>query len=412
MSANRTSNCHRRRHSVIIRLLQLVQGMVLSMLHRGSIAFAVIVVLGLTVAFLGVTWLSSPGTGTHPVAAAMPDEGPGDAFNCQTGQPVENAALDILAVSLTSKPGGYEVHVRTAGSPGGVFDNANSAAVVVTLGNLTNFQTRLAEKHAGTVRQGLLDDQGEVIDGTADSVSIGADDVRFNFPGPLKEDASLLVETFHQKDIFDAVTCDAAFSDDPTAPKPTPTASATATDEPTATPGLGTATPTPTATPELFIVVVVKLDVDGAVTTASWEMRIFDGDACLGSPIASADTGMIFGAVTFSLPAGDYSVAKVQRPGWERIGPFCQDFTVVPGGEQPPVIFRNRVVHNGDVNEDGVTNSLDTLLVLQFIAGLLPELPNGERADVNGDGMVNAVDTALMLQFEAGLIPSLPVGGS
>ena len=356
MSANRTSNCHRRYYSAIIRLLQLVQGMVLSMLHRGSIAFAVIVVLGLTVAFLGVTWLSSPGTGTRPVAAAMPDEGPGDAFNCQTGQPVENAALDILAVSLTSKPGGYEVHVRTAGSPGGVFDNANSAAVVVTLGNLTNFQTRLAEKHAGTVRQGLLDDQGEVIDGTADSVSIGADDVRFNFPGPLKEDASLLVETFHQKDIFDAVTCDAAFSDDPTAPKPTPTASATATDEPTATPpptdppGPATAPPTaevpePTVTPTrppippVERVSIVKIldrsERSGPIPGIflginGWEMKIFDGDGCVGAPVASGLTDVV-GRFETKLPAGDYSASETLQPGWERVEPvlFCINFSIM-----------------------------------------------------------------------------------
>ena len=88
------------------------------MLHKGVFPLAVMAALGLAVTFFGVTWLSSPGTGTRPVAAAMADEGPGDAFNCQTGQPVENAALDILAVSLTSKSGGYEVHVRTAGSPG------------------------------------------------------------------------------------------------------------------------------------------------------------------------------------------------------------------------------------------------------------------------------------------------------
>lgn len=65
---------------------------------------------------------------------------------------------------------------------------------------------------------------------------------------------------------------------------------------------------------------------------------------------------------------------------------------------------------NGDVNMDGVTNSLDVLLVLQLIAGLISPTPNFDRADVNMDGEVNAVDTALMLQFDAGLLDSLPVG--
>ena len=308
------------------------------MLHKGVVAFALMAALGLAVALFSLTWLSSPGTGTRPVAAAMPDEGPGDAINCQTEQPVVDAALDIVAVSLDPKPGGYEVFVRTAGSPAGVFDNAYSAAVVVTLGNLTENQTRLAEKHAGTDRQGLLDAEGEVIDGTEDSVSIGADGVRFNFPGPLKEDASLLVETFHQKAIFDDVTCDTAFSNDPTAPKPTPT--------PTVTPEPATATPTPTDAPEFFKVTVRKIDDDTDETLSGWVMRYFVGDGCQGSPFISLQTSPgIRGEtsdISIDILPGDYSLAEVQQPGWERIGAFCQNFTVVEGGKPTVIEFRNR----------------------------------------------------------------------
>ena len=79
---------------------------------------------------------------------------------------------------------------------------------------------------------------------------------------------------------------------------------------------------------------------------------------------------------------------------------FSEDITPTP------------TLRNGDVNMDGVTNSIDVLLVLQLIAGLISPTPNFDRADVNMDGEVNAVDTALMLQFDAGLLDSLPVGGS
>ena len=58
----------------------------------------------------------------------------------------------------------------------------------------------------------------------------------------------------------------------------------------------------------------------------------------------------------------------------------------------------------GDVNEDGVANSVDASLVLQLKAGLIDSLPNESSGDVNGDGALTSVDAALLLQFTAGLI--------
>ena len=58
----------------------------------------------------------------------------------------------------------------------------------------------------------------------------------------------------------------------------------------------------------------------------------------------------------------------------------------------------------GDVNEDGVANSVDASLVLQFKAGMIDSLPNESSGDVNGDGALTSVDAAILLQFTAGLI--------
>ncbi|MCI0855903.1 MAG: dockerin type I repeat-containing protein, partial [Chloroflexi bacterium] len=58
----------------------------------------------------------------------------------------------------------------------------------------------------------------------------------------------------------------------------------------------------------------------------------------------------------------------------------------------------------GDVNEDGVANSVDASLILQLKAGLISSLPNESSGDVNGDGALTSVDAALLLQFTAGLI--------
>jgi hypothetical protein len=62
----------------------------------------------------------------------------------------------------------------------------------------------------------------------------------------------------------------------------------------------------------------------------------------------------------------------------------------------------------GDVNDDGDVNAIDSALILQLNAGLIPNLVNPGSADVNEDGSMNAIDAALVLQFVAGLIPSLP----
>ena len=56
----------------------------------------------------------------------------------------------------------------------------------------------------------------------------------------------------------------------------------------------------------------------------------------------------------------------------------------------------------GDVNCDGVLDSRDAALVLQFTAGLLAELACANLADMNGDGMVNSIDALGILQRIAG----------
>ena len=62
----------------------------------------------------------------------------------------------------------------------------------------------------------------------------------------------------------------------------------------------------------------------------------------------------------------------------------------------------------GDVNCDGLVNSIDAAFVLQFVAALLGSLPCPDAADTNGNGDVNSIDAALILQFTAGLLGSLP----
>lgn len=59
----------------------------------------------------------------------------------------------------------------------------------------------------------------------------------------------------------------------------------------------------------------------------------------------------------------------------------------------------------GDVNDDGLVNSIDAQLILQLKANLISSLPNEPSGDVNDDGQLTSVDAALILQRTAGLIP-------
>lgn len=56
-----------------------------------------------------------------------------------------------------------------------------------------------------------------------------------------------------------------------------------------------------------------------------------------------------------------------------------------------------------DVNCDGSSTTIDALLVLQFIASLVPSLPCQQAGDANSDGSINSLDAAIILQFDAGL---------
>lgn len=75
---------------------------------------------------------------------------------------------------------------------------------------------------------------------------------------------------------------------------------------------------------------------------------------------------------------------------------------VGPPGPPPPAGLV------GDVNCDGVINSVDAALVLQLDAGLITTLLLCAAPDANQDGLINSIDAALILQYSAGLVGNLP----
>ncbi len=64
----------------------------------------------------------------------------------------------------------------------------------------------------------------------------------------------------------------------------------------------------------------------------------------------------------------------------------------------------------GDLNADGLTNSLDALSILSYQAGMTE--PAGENwfggADVDCSGAVNSIDATIILQVDAGLTTIRP----
>jgi hypothetical protein len=61
----------------------------------------------------------------------------------------------------------------------------------------------------------------------------------------------------------------------------------------------------------------------------------------------------------------------------------------------------------GDANCSDDVTSVDALLVLQFVAALVPSIACEDNAELNGGG-IDSVDALLVLQYVAGLIDSLP----
>jgi pectate lyase len=92
-------------------------------------------------------------------------------------------------------------------------------------------------------------------------------------------------------------------------------------------------------------------------------------------------------------------------------------YTADPAGSVPDIVMANAGVGKmgelptltptlivfGDVNNDGVINIVDALIIAQCSVGII-ECPPIEIGDTNCDGSVNIVDALLIAQFLVGLI--------
>jgi hypothetical protein len=185
---------------------------------------------------------------------------------------------------------------------------------------------------------------------------------------------------------------------------------------PTPTPPSGTVTPTPTL--PAGSIVAEKLIRRVGVQNPSqwppgegWEMRVYQNGTCSGTPLMTGETAAN-GRVEFAVGPGLYSVAEVMQDGWERTNEQACQVGTVPPGERLTRTFVNRRIPNGDVDGNGMTDSVDGVLILQMGANLISRdlLENADRGDVNDDGVIDSLDAALVLQFTAGFVEVLPLG--
>jgi hypothetical protein len=120
-----------------------------------------------------------------------------------------------------------------------------------------------------------------------------------------------------------------------------------------------------------------------------------DGSFSLSGPIGRGTFSMTAPSPeesgTWAAEAGDVRIAGTFRnvPGVLRGYVSCP--------QEPPGPFSQRPL-----------GSIDALLIQQYAAGLLSDLPCRYLGDVNVDGSIDSVDSLLLLQFIAHLIEHFP----
>ena len=119
---------------------------------------------------------------------------------------------------------------------------------------------------------------------------------------------------------------------------------------------------------------------------------------------------------TVSWTSSNTTVATVSRTGVVtalNIGQATITATTQDGGFEAEItIYVSSTASVGDINNDGVPDSGDALMVLRYSVGLLA-LSEAQKsvADVNGDGRIDAGDAILLLRYDAGLIDTFPAEG-
>ncbi len=100
------------------------------------------------------------------------------------------------------------------------------------------------------------------------------------------------------------------------------------------------------------------------------------------------------------------NIASVADPSFSEPSPSAECVAYAP---DLPGLPEDDILY-GDANDDGVTNVLDIITIVNYILGANPDPFNFEAADVNNDGVINVLD----LIFDINIIletPAIPCAG-
>lgn len=85
-------------------------------------------------------------------------------------------------------------------------------------------------------------------------------------------------------------------------------------------------------------------------------------------------------------------------------------FAFAKTGFDPTITTGPTPINYGDVNDDGLVNSLDASQVARQVVGLITLTPDAiVRGEVNGDGTLTSLDASLIARFSVGLITEFPI---
>ena len=158
--------------------------------------------------------------------------------------------------------------------------------------------------------------------------------------------------------------------------------------------------------------VVEETVSDNTVYEATWTPNVYEITFDVSGGILEDKTM----EVTFGAPVGELPVPTrdgYDFGGWiDREGNFYTAETIynVVGDTFLIAVWTPKEYLLGDVNGDGVVDTTDAKLVMQYDLGLIGAndliLAAG---DVNGDGAVDTTDAKLIMQLDLGLIDKFPV---
>ena len=187
----------------------------------------------------------------------------------------------------------------------------------------------------------------------------------------------------------------------PTAtPTSTATPTATATPTPCPTEGCPTATPTSTATPTRTSTPTPTATATPTRTNTPTATRTSTPTSTATATPTRTSTPTSTATVTPTRTNTPTPAPPTATAASTNTPPAPTATSTATPRPQPFIL--------GDVNDDGVVDSLDALWILFKYAGLIGSVPSPEAADVDLDGDSDPIDAELILQFHAGYLDSLP----